>query len=197
MRSRRLYSLLVPVFLTACAPGTEYRKAKVIEPMAVPDDMTFEGGDPLYQVPEVEQRLSYDEGDERFEAPPPPRLRSPEETPEAGEETRVPEQNIQVTLSRDGNGYPIIMMRTRFAWAWEHVDGSLQAAGFEVEDRNRTAGIFYLRMPRDIRASVKSAQLKLSQTANGIQLAVLEPGGEALLDKDIARTMLDRLYEEL
>lgn len=197
MRNRCLCALLVPALLAACAPGTEYRKAKVIEPMTVPDDVPFESGEPLYQVPLVDQRLVYNEDEKKFEAPPPPQMLAPEGEPDAEDDARAPGQDIQVTLSRDGNGYPIIMMRTRFAWAWEHVNNSLRSAGFEVEDRNRTAGIFYLRVPRDIGASVKSARLKLSQTANGIQLAVLEPGGEALLKKETARTMLDRLYEEL
>ena len=56
-------------------------------------------------------------------------------------------ESIRALLARDGNGYPIIMMTTRYAWAWEYVNDALKETDLRVSDRDREVGIFYLRVP--------------------------------------------------
>lgn len=185
--------------LAACATGTHYRKAKVIEPMRTPPDIAFERGKPLYRVPQMNQRAPFDPENKKFRAPRPPQVRAPiDKKAEREAPAPKPDSRIESELTRDGNGYPIIMMRTRFAWAWERVNSALHAAGFRVNDRDRDAGLFYLKL-NESEAGVKKARLKLSQTANGIQVAVLRSGSEELLDKKAAQRLLllQRLREQL
>jgi outer membrane protein assembly factor BamC len=197
MRTAYLALILGCAVLSACAPGTQYRKAEPIEPMRTPDGIDFEGSDPLYTVPEPERRAAFDPDNKKFRAPEPPQLRAPiDKKTEREESAPAPGTRIESVLTRDGNGYPIIMLRARFAWAWEKVNGALEAGGFRVNDRDRDAGLFYLKLSK-ADAGVKKARLKLSQTANGIQVALLQSGSQELLDKAVARPLLKRLHEQL
>ena len=197
MQQRFLVLIAACLALAACATGTEYRKAEVIEPMKTPPEIAFEGEEPLYTVPELERRQPYDEKQDKFEAPEPPQLRAPIEKSELSEQKRDPDTRIEAERTRDGNGYPIIMMRTRFAWAWEAVGQALEKAGLRISDRDRDAGLYYLKLDEDLGVDKKKARVKLSQTANGIQVAVLRHDSQELLDKAPAKILLDRLHEQL
>ena len=100
-------------------------------------------------------------------------------------------------LGRDGNGYPIIMMSTRYAWAWEYVGDALKQTDLKVSDRDREVGIFYLKVPNRYELGAREAQLKLSHTTNGIQVAVLNEKGTALVEKTPGLAILERIYDEL
>lgn len=195
----RIVALLAAgLMLTACSTGTEYRKADIIRPMDTPSDLVFAGGDPLYTVPQPDRRESYDADNDEFRVPEPPELRAPiEDTADADQPEPDPERSIETRLTRDGNDYPIIMMRTRFAWAWARVDKALDQAGLKVDDRDRAAGLFYLELPGKADSRHDEARLKLSQTANGIQVAVLRPKSEGLLKREPAQVVLERLHEKL
>ena len=100
-------------------------------------------------------------------------------------------------LAKDGSGYPIIMMSTRFAWAWEYVGEALGKTDLKISDRDREVGIYYLRVPERYTLGAKSAQLKLSHTTNGIQVAVLNEEGTALVEKTPGQAILERIFDEL
>ncbi|HBL87809.1 MAG TPA: hypothetical protein DD399_13485, partial [Alcanivorax sp.] len=125
-----------------------YREAQVLEPITVPGDMVFIGADPLYAVPQMERRLQgKGEGEDKFEAPRPPQLvAAPGEADDEEEQTpAAPDDNTgQAVLAKDGSGYPIIMMPTSFAWAWEKVSEALTQTDLRVTDRNRDQGVFFL-----------------------------------------------------
>ncbi|MBM7334816.1 MAG: outer membrane protein assembly factor BamC [Alcanivorax sp.] len=180
-----------------------YRDAKVIEPMTVPGDLVFIGDEPLYAVPRVDDRIvGKRDGEDGFKAPRPPQLVAAApgddaEDDDAAAPAPPPGQQGQAILGKDGSGYPIIMMPTSFAWAWEKVSQALTQTDLRVTDRNRDQGVFFLTTPERYQMQPPQAQLKLSHTTNGIQVAVLNGEGTALADKAPGLAILESVHREL
>lgn len=176
-----------------------YRNAQVLEPIQVPEDGVFIGEQPLYSVPRQDERLvGRGEDEKRFDVPKPPQLvvlGSDDE--EEAQQPAPKDASSKAILARDGNGYPIIMMSTRFAWAWEYVGDALGNTDLTISDRDREVGIYYLKVPERYTLGAKTAQLKLSHTTNGIQVAVLNEEGTALVEKTPGQAILERIFEEL
>lgn len=200
---RRLPVALAALALGACGwlPNhiLDYRTAASIEPMTLPDGMVLIGEEPLYPVPDGVPAPVYES--DRDEAPLPPRLEIAEPEQVADEEPAPAAADApgatRIVMARDGNGYPIIMMHTSFTWAWEHVSRALEASSLEIADRNRDAGLFWLRVPKEFGVAGNRAQLKLSHTANGIQIAVLENEDVSLLAKEPGQKIIQHLYDRL
>lgn len=176
-----------------------YRNAQVLEPIRVPQGGVFIGEQPLYSVPRQKDRLVGSREDEtRFEVPKPPQLVVLGSDDESEPPQPAPKDaSSRAILARDGNGYPIIMMATRFAWAWEYVGDALANTDLEISDRDREVGIYYLKVPERYTLEGDTAQLKLSHTTNGIQVAVLNEEGTALVEKIPGQAILERIYDEL
>ena len=176
-----------------------YRDAQVLEPMEVPEDGVFIGEQPLYSVPRQEERLvGRGEDEKRFAVPRPPQLVVLGSADDDEAQQPAPKDaSSKAILARDGNGYPIIMMSTRFAWAWEYVGDALENTDLKISDRDREVGIYYLKVPEDYTLDARTAQLKLSHTTNGIQVAVLNEEGTALVEKTPGQAILERIFEEL
>ncbi len=174
----------------------DYRKAEVLPRMAVPEGMSVDSSEDLFRVPEPDRRVRYREKD-RFEVPTPPETTvAVEPGPAPGEP--VPDvRNTRIVMTRDGNDYPIIMIYTAFPWAWEYVGQSLAETDLRVEDRSRDAGIFFVRVPKQYGLGEKEAQIKLSHTVNGVQVAVLNSRGTALVEASAGKAILQRLYDSL
>lgn len=196
----RLIVLTGVLALSACAwlpdHSMDYRKAEVTPRLQVPEGMTMSESEDLYRVPEPERRAVWKKG-ERFEPPVPP-AKEPVESEQVVLAEPVPDvSNTRIVLTRDGNDYPIIMMYTAFAWAWEYVGQSLAATDLRIEDRSREAGIFFVRVPRAYGLGERDAQIKLSHTVNGVQIAVLNSKGSALVEPKAGQAILQRLYDNL
>ena len=176
-----------------------YRDAQVLEPMEVPEDGVFIGEQPLYSVPRQEERLvGRGEDEKRFAVPRPPQLVVLGSADDDEAQQPAPKDaSSKAILARDGNGYPIIMMSTRFAWAWEYVGEALGKTDLKISDRDREVGIYYLRVPERYTLGAKSAQLKLSHTTNGIQVAVLNEEGTAQAEKTPGLAILESIHGEL
>ena len=176
-----------------------YRDAQVLEPMEVPEDGVFIGEQPLYSVPRQEERLvGRGEDEKRFAVPRPPQLVVLGSADDDEAQQPAPKDaSSKAILARDGNGYPIIMMSTRFAWAWEYVGEALGKTDLKISDRDREVGIYDLGAPERYTLGAKSAQLKLSHTTNGIQVAVLNEEGTALVEKTPGQAILERIFDEL
>ena len=174
----------------------DYRKAEVLPRMVVPEGMSVDSSEDLFRVPEPDRRVRYREKD-RFEVPTPPETTvAVEPGPAPGEP--VPDvRNTRIVMTRDGNDYPIIMIYTAFPWAWEYVGQSLAETDLRVEDRSRDAGIFFVRVPKQYGLGEKEAQIKLSHTVNGVQVAVLNSRGTALVEASAGKAILQRLYDSL
>ncbi len=52
----------------------------------------------------------------------------------------------QTTLVKDGNGNPVLRIEQNFNYSWQAIEEALAKAGIEVQDRNRTAGLIFVRM---------------------------------------------------
>jgi outer membrane protein assembly factor BamC len=175
----------------------DYRKVETAPQMKVPEGMVMLGAEDLFVVPDPDQRLRH-EPKARFQVPEPPRIDVISATQEPAPETPAPDvKNTRIVLTRDGNNYPIIMMYTAFPWAWEYVGQSLARTDLRIEDRSREAGIFFIRVPRRYGLDDSEAQIKLSHTVNGVQVAVLNRRGTALVDPDPGLMILQRLYDSL
>ncbi|MCB1836837.1 MAG: outer membrane protein assembly factor BamC [Alcanivoracaceae bacterium] len=200
---RRLIAVASVVVLGACSwlPNhhLDYRKAESIKPMVVPEGMVFIGEKALYPVPDGLPAPVYSHA-KKDDIPPPPQLAVTAQESEDTAQEAAPDTdptNTRVVLARDGSGYPIIMMHTPFSWAWEYVGQALAATDMKIEDRDRESGIYYVRTPKELDVEGREAQIKLSLTANGIQIAVLDRKGAALLDKEPGQQIIQRLYDAL
>ena len=175
----------------------DYRKAESIKPMAVPEGMVFIGEKALFPVPDGVPAPEYTHR-KKDDVPPPPQLvvtalESEQDAPAPDNDPT----NTRVVLARDGSGYPIIMMHTPFSWAWEYVGQALATTDMKIEDRDRESGIFFVRTPKGLDVEGREAQIKLSLTANGIQIAVLDRKGAALLATEPGQQIIQRLYDAL
>ena len=202
MKKAALTLALVVTAASGCSwlpdSSLNYRDAQVLEPIQVPEDGVFIGEQPLYSVPRQEERLvGRGEDEKRFEVPRPPQLVVLGDDEEESQQPAPKDASSKAILARDGNGYPIIMMSTRFAWAWEYVGDALENTDLKISDRDREVGIYYLKVPEDYTLDARTAQLKLSHTTNGIQVAVLNEEGTALVEKTPGQAILERIFEEL
>ncbi|WP_290524554.1 outer membrane protein assembly factor BamC [Alcanivorax sp.] len=203
LRGRLPGSLAVLAVISGCSwlpnSSLEYRDAAVTDPIQVPEGGVFIGEQALYDVPRQDDRLIGKGPDEdKYEPPTPPELVVLGNVPEDDEDLPAPSgESARAILARDGNGYPILMMSTRYAWAWEYIGDALKDTDLKVSDRDREIGVFYLRVPSRYELGAREAQLKLSHTTNGIQVAVLNEKGTALVEKAPGQAILERIYEEL
>lgn len=174
-----------------------YQEAETAPRMEVPAGTWFSGFDDLYPIEHADQRLQVKDSHRgRFDAPQPPRVVAMAD-PGTDDSTVPPPAQPRALLGRDGNGYPIIMLNSPFVWAWQYVGDALAKTPLKVDDRDREQGVFFVRVPSDLGVAVKQVQLKLSQTVNGTQVAVLNQTGTSLVEQDAGRIILERLHSAL
>lgn len=179
----------------------DYRKAEVTTPMALPPGMAMTDAPALFPVPDPERRAPYQE-DEVMQVPEPPALPVLDQLDADPQAESVPAPgddptNTRVVLARDGSGYPMIMMYTSYAWAWEYVGQALTETDLRIDDRDRESGLYYLTVPKGYGLDEKVARLKLSQTVNGVQITVLDRKASALVDRGPGQDILQTLYNSL
>lgn len=199
-------SVLLTLLLAGCSwlpdHTGKYREVATLEPMTVPEDMVFLGRDDHFTVPNPELRLYPEKKRSRFVMPPPPSQLGEEASlaaapAEAALDDMPDPQRTRIVLSRDGNDFPIIMIYTRFEWAWEYVGNGLGKTDLKITDRSRDLGVYYVTLPRRLSARSEEFQIKLSHTVNGVQVAFLNQKGSALADKSLGDTVLQLLYDQL
>ena len=196
----RILAVVVAVFMSGCSwlpdRTLEYRQTEVMPRMVLPQGMVILSGEDMFPVPEAERRHAYNKRD-RFEVPRPPESVIIAEQQPAPDAPRPDVASTRIVLTKDGNDYPIIMMYTAFPWAWEYVDQALVKTDLRVDDRSRDAGIFFVRVPKSYGLSDREAQIKLSHTVNGVQVAVLNSRGSALVEPGPGLAILQRLRDNL
>ncbi|MCC1496466.1 outer membrane protein assembly factor BamC [Alcanivorax sp. 1008] len=196
----RILPVLFITVLTGCSllpdKTLEYRQAEVLPRMTLPEGMVSLSGDDMFAVPDAERRLAYDK-DDRFEVPKPPEFSVVAEQQPAPDAPLPDAGSTRIVLTKDGNDYPIIMIYTAFPWAWEYVSKALGETDLRVDDRSREAGIFFVKVPKSYGLAEREAQIKLSHTVNGVQVAVLNSRGSALVEAEPGLAILQRLHEKL
>lgn len=176
----------------------DYQQATPGEKLALPAGLQMQDDVQAYGLPDQGSLLPEDQRG-RFSVPLPPQLVSIKQEADDREVAGpAPDVNsVRSVMSSDGNGYPMIMIHARFAWAWEYVGTALQKSGIKVTDKDRAAGIYYVQLSRSRDIKDRDVQIKLSHTTNGIQVVTMDKKGTALLDKTQGRGILTRLYAEL
>lgn len=124
----------------------------------------------------------------------------------------VPAQR-RSSLDQDGAGNPVLNMHTDFNRAWAAVGQALAAADIQVDDLNRSAGVYYVnprqsaendkpgffgRLFRRDKAEDASqrTEVRLTQVADRVQVTV-EDSINTSSDSSEARALLSRIHENL
>jgi len=104
------------------------------------------------------------------------------------------------TMTRDGNGYPILVINLDFNRAWLVVGQALAQAQIVVSDLDRTLGIYYLKetakVKEDDEEVEKELQLRLISSESGIQVSV-QVDDDNLAPEEQSAAILNRLRERL
>lgn len=202
-------ALLLATLLAGCSNngvfrdrGFDYLRAEVVPPLAFPDGLQAIPAQELYPVPGIESRRRLAEGEKpELEIPAPPQLTDvaalsaavPAAQPAAGRKV-LPEQ---VTLTADGNGYPVLMMALDFDWAWQILGDVLAGQeGVQVVDLDREQAAYFVAVNGKRSGSGEPYQLKLNYTANGIQVA-LQVNDDAMAPRELAAWLMGRLRDGL
>jgi uncharacterized lipoprotein len=182
--------------------GFEYLRAEIGKPLVYPDGIKPVAAQELYPVPGVEQRRRIADGEKpELEIPPPPQLVDIAAlTAPSGASPAVGSRKVtveQVNATRDGNGYPVLMLTLDFDWAWQVVGDALKATdGVEVVDLDREQAAYFIAVNGKRTSAGEPYQLKLNYTANGIQVA-LQIDDDAMAPRDIASGLMERLRSGL
>lgn len=98
-------------------------------------------------------------------------------------------------MTWDGNGYPVLVINQDFNRAWQDVGTALNRARMEVEDLDRSLGIYYLKK-QDSDDDEKALQLRIARSESGIQVSV-QYDDDNLAPKEESARVLNRLREAL
>ncbi len=121
------------------------------------------------------------------------------------------------SLDRDGNGNPVLRLSLGYPEAWEKVDQALRTAEIKLNDRNRTAGLFYLPVDADQQPLIERAesqwggvfaadeqsqntdtqyQIRVSALGSEVQVSV-EQDINTVAPEALAETLLQKIYSNL
>ncbi len=201
MRAR----LLLPV-ATACLAGAcslvpdrslDYTQARDLPPLTLPEGKTTRPIQPLYVIPTVSLAgnapvLVEQKGRKaKFVIPAPAPLVESEAAPVASVAT-TGESRLRPRLVSDGNGYPLVQVDGDADHIWDQLNQALKAGKIQVEDRNQSLGIYYIRVPADGKPT--DLQLKVTRSA-GSSVLFLQRDEDTVADTDTARALFARLLE--
>lgn len=198
----RLIALAAVLLLAGCGQhglfrdrGTDYLKVVDGRPLVWPDGIAPVATQDLYVVPDAEKRRGAAEGPAGI--PKPPQLVDlAEPAPPAADAAAAPVA-AQVTLSVDGNGFPVLMLDTGFDWAWQRIGDALKkVSSVKVDDLDRERGVYFVIVNGKKADNDDPFELKLNYTANGIQVA-LQVSEDAMASKDLAAPLMKSLEEAL
>lgn len=119
------------------------------------------------------------------------------------------------SLDQDGAGNPVLNISADFNRAWAAVGQALARADIQVDDLNRTAGVYYVnpeqsatgdqpgffgrlfgRGKSDDSRQLQRTQVRLTPTGNRVQVTV-EDSIDTSSDSNQARALLSRIHENL
>jgi len=186
--------------------GFDYLRAEPGKPLAYPEGLAAIPSQELYPVPDLEQRAKAVEGQKRkkrkkpkIEIPEPPKLvkldaAAAEAPADAGDPVLSADR---VVLTRDGNGYPVLMLDVGFDWAWQRVGDALAKESMvKVEDLDRGRAVYYVVVDGKRNSADEPWQLKLNYTANGVQVA-LQVDENGMAPIELAEPLIRKLKDGL
>ena len=99
-------------------------------------------------------------------------------------------------MTWDGNGYPVLVINQDFNRAWQDVGAALERSKLEVEDLDRSLGIYYLKKKNPDDDEERPLQLRIARSESGIQVSV-QYDDDTLAPKEESAAVLNRLREAL
>lgn len=181
--------------------GNDYLKAEVGKPLVYPEGIRPIPSQELYPVPDVDNRRRLVAGEKPVtEIPPPPQVvaldapaAGPEPVADTGTANRIPE--AKVSLTRDGNDYPVLMLDLAFDRAWQVIGDALRGIGsVKVDDIDRDRAVYYVVLDGKRSSAGEPYELKLNYTANGIQVA-LQVDENAMAPKELSEPLMQQLKD--
>ena len=104
------------------------------------------------------------------------------------------------TMTRDGNGYPILVINLDFNHAWLSVGQALERSRIAVTDLDRSLGVYYLAETAVVKVDddeeEMELQLRLISSESGIQVSV-QVDDDTLAPEQQSARLLNRIREHL
>lgn len=187
----RLASLLAISMLAGCTSwqghSTDYRNARDLPPLALPEGAQTRPLKPLYPIPPGPVPTQWPE---KFEAPAPKPLVLP-----AGSTTEaVPAQPGAIEkpqLTQDGNGYPLLSVSGDFNAIWDDLDAALRKADVKIDDRDQRVGLYYLTLG-DEKNQKTPYQLRLGRGQSAYTLT-LQKDDDTLAPQATTRSLFEAI----
>lgn len=187
--------------------GFDYLRAEPGKPLAYPEGLAPIPSQELYPVPDLEQRAKAVEGQKRkkrkkqkIEIPEPPKLVKVDAAAAAESPANAGDPVLsadRVVFTRDGNGYPVLMLDVGFDWAWQRVGDALAKESMvKVEDLDRGRAVYYVVVDGKRNSANEPWQLKLNYTANGVQVA-LQVDENGMAPIELAEPLIRKLKDGL
>ena len=224
MNQGRTFSFVVPGLLAGCllisgcatiedlfysdADEIEYKKAQSLPPLEIPPDLTGSGSMPM-EIPGETSATATRYSEYQQQA-------AGEETDGAGFRPAPQPMGVgqqrEPALERTPQGVGRIVMPEAFPRAWREVGRALNVAQIEIEDRDRSRGIYFLKYADPQAGGSWLSALKFwgedAPELSTFLLAVQEEGEgqsqvlvfdeqENLLSSEVAFEILSKIHQQL
>ncbi len=190
--------------LTACGlmpdHSLDYRQAPDLPALKLLEGKAMRTPRPLYAIPEIaaaRNTVVLTERDGKHEkflipAPEPLVTAQPGKVADNGKAGPVAGSVSPPRWVTDGNGYPLLQVDGDPEQVWDALGRALEAAKFQVEDRNQSLGVYYLK--QQVAGSVPEMQLKVTRTP-GTSILSLQLNEDTVADTAVARQLFAKLLE--
>ncbi len=103
----------------------------------------------------------------------------------------------RIAITRDGNGYPVLVIGMDFNRAWESVGRALRESNINVVDLNRSLATYYLdNRYTEGEDEPEMIELKLNRGERNIHVAV-QKDDNTLMNKPVSEQILSLLKDNL
>ncbi len=99
-------------------------------------------------------------------------------------------------MTRDGNGYPVLMMQMDLNRAWIEVGSAIKKAKLAQSDLNLSLGIYYIEVDVEGEDEPLVYEVKLISAENGVQVAV-QVDDDTLAPIDVSDKLLSAISKQL
>jgi len=99
-------------------------------------------------------------------------------------------------MTRDGNGYPVLMMQMDLNRAWIEVGSAIKKAKLAQSDLNLSLGIYYIKVDVEGEEEPLVYEIKLISAENGVQVAV-QVDDDTLAPIDVSDRLLSAISKQL
>ncbi|RZU45226.1 Beta-barrel assembly machine subunit BamC [Fluviicoccus keumensis] len=188
------------VLLTGCSlmpeHSLDYRQARNLAPLVLPEGATARNIQPLYAIPDLppaRATVALTEGNgrkQKFLIPAPADMPASDNEPTAGGQPTV--TVAKPRLASDGNGAPILQVDGNAEQVWDNLGKALENSKVRVDDRNRSLGVYFIKLQAQDKSP--DLQLKMSRT-EGTMVLFLQINEDTVADAETARQLFSRLLE--